>query len=84
MPQDFLQWLITVLIILLFAEKYVPMLLSKMFGIKINSKNENGDDKRICDLQEHAKVANEEMGQVKERLTTIETKLEILMHHFNL
>lgn len=58
-------------------------LLQYLLEIKKNG-GKNDTAKKICDLEEHARVANYEMGQVRERLTSIETKLEILMKHLKI
>lgn len=77
---DFIQYLVLLLIGLLFAKDYLlPPLLRKL-GLN----GESGIDKRICDLSQHAKIANEEMGEVKERLTSLEAKMDILMRHFKI
>ena len=53
-------------------------MLKDLLGIK---KNGNG---KIHDLEEHAKVANAEMGEVKEKLIAIDTKVTIIMNHLKL
>ena len=79
---DFIQYLVLLLIGLLFAKDYLlPPLLAK-FGLK-NSKNGNGNH-RIEDLEKHAEVANNEMHEVKERLVAIETKLDIMINHLKI
>ncbi len=81
MPENFTQYLIISLIALLFADKYIPAVLKKWFGVEV--KNGNGD-KRIDILEGHAKIANEEMGEVKERLIAIETKVDIVIKHLKI
>ena len=47
MPTNFLQYLIILLIILLFAKEYLPFILEK-FGIKVKKNGNNGnDDKKL-------------------------------------
>ena len=83
MPNDFTQYIVYILLGLLFGKDYLNAFFKKKFGLEI--KNGNGKIKhRIEDLEGHAKVANEEMKGVQERLTKIETKLDILMKHFQL
>lgn len=82
MPQDFMQYLVVFLVMLLFARDYLGALVKKWLGIEV--KNGNGTEHRIKDLEEHAKVANEEMQNVVERLVAIETKLDIVIKHLKI
>ena len=81
MPDTFIQWLIAGLIGLLFARDLVYAVLKKK-GLINGEKKDFTDD--ICELSKHAKVANEEMGEIKERLTALETKMDILLKHFKI
>lgn len=86
---SFSEYLITGLVLLLFGRDYLPAILSK-FGIKTNAKNGNNYQPQIDELKEHTKIANEEMGSVKEKLdileisvAKIETKLDIILKHYD-
>ena len=79
---DFIQYLVLLLIGLLFAKDYLlPPLLAK-FGLK-NSKNGNGNH-RIENLEKHAEIANSEMSEVKESLIALNVKMDIIMKHLKL
>lgn len=54
------------------------------FLLNFKKKNGNGTEHRIEDLEEHAKIANEEMKEVKERLVSIETKMDLILRHLKL
>ena len=69
---SFSEILILILICLLFAKDFLPAFLSKFLGVKVNGKNGNGYQPQIDELKEHAKVANEEMKEVAEKLTELE------------
>ena len=84
---DFTQYLIILLIGLLFAKDYVLPPLLRKFGL--NGKN--GNQEQINELKKHAQTANEEMGEIKEKLEgmenrviSIEVKLDLLMRHFKI
>ena len=47
-------------------------------------KNGNGTEHRIQDLEGHAKKANEEMGEVKEQLSAISVKIDIILRHLKI
>ena len=64
---------------LLFADKYVPAILSR-FGI-IKKVNGNGYQGQIDELKHHAEVANNEMGEIKEGIASLNTKVDIIMRH---
>ena len=80
MNGDFLQYLTLLLIGLLFARDLVWAVFKKK-GL-VDGKDDF--TKKVCDLESHAQVANEEMGQVKERLTRIETNIDVIMRHMGL
>ena len=53
----------------------LPKLRRKVFG----NGNGNGiSEHRIQDLEEHAKIANEEMREIKEQLGRIETDVSFI------
>ena len=81
MPENFIQYLIIFLILLLFGREYIPAVLNK-FGIAVK-KNGNGNG-RIADLEKHASVANSEMSEVKESLIALNVKMDIIMKHLKL
>ena len=64
-----------ILIIILYKSGVLNLLLNK---------NGNGKEKRVEELEEHAKVANAEMKEVKEQLIALNTKVDIIMRHLNL
>ena len=63
-----------ILIIVLYKSGVLTLLLNK------NGKG-NG---RVKELEEHAKIANEEMGEVKERLVAIEVKIDLILKHLRI
>ena len=83
MDFTFPEILILILISLLFARDYILPSLLKKLGLG-NGENKNGYQLQIDELREHAKIANEEMSEVKERLIGIETKLDIIMRHLKI
>jgi hypothetical protein len=50
----------------------VPKLRNKIFG------NGNGYQEQINELKKHARIANDEMGQVNRRLDKIELNVEFI------
>ena len=62
-----------ILIIILYKSGVLNLLLNK-----------NGNGKRVGELEEHAKIANEEMGEVKEQLVALNTKVDVIMRHLKL
>ena len=62
-----------ILIIILYKSGVLSLLLNK-----------NGNGKRVEELEEHARIANKEMGEVKEQLVALNTKVDIIMRHLNL
>lgn len=77
MPTDFIQYLVIVLIALLFGKEYLLTPLLKKWGIVINGKN---GDKNINELlqkhEERLDIANNEMSDVKISLARIEVNVE--------
>ena len=63
-----------ILIIVLYKSGVLTLLLNK---------NGNGNG-RVKELEEHAKIANEEMGEVKERLVAIEVKIDLILKHLRI
>lgn len=80
---NFTEYLTIGLILLLFGRDYIPAILGKFLGVKMNG-NGNGYQAQIDELKEHAKVANEEMGEIKEGIVGLNTKMDIVMRHLNL
>jgi len=84
MPDNFLQYLIIILIVILFAEKYIPFLLEKFFGFKIGRNGKNGEqkhinkdvEKQIKELGGHAEIANKEMGHLKNDVGIIKNDIK--------
>jgi len=90
MDFTFPEILIILLIGLLFAKDYLLPPLLKKLGLG-NMKNGNGYQKQINELHEHAKTSNDEVGkikddisEIKERLISLEVKIDLLMKHFKL
>lgn len=76
MPEDFTQYLIMILIGLLFAKDYLLPPLLKKFGLE-NGKN-NGYQKQIDELHEHAQVANREMGEIRKDIIDIKENIAFI------
>ena len=73
-----------------FAEKmgipvvdFIKGLLVKKNGNGHQEVHKNFEDE-IKELKEHAKVANEEMGEVKESLVALNTKMDVVMRHLRI
>jgi hypothetical protein len=77
----FNEYLIIGLAALLFADKYIPAVLQKLGWMK---KNGNGYAEIIENHEKRLEVANSEMGDVRELLVGITTKVDIIMRHLNL
>lgn len=69
---------IAVIVVILFRPEIVTRVLDFL-----PKKNGNGSH-RIEELEDHAKVANEEMGEVKESLVALNTKVDIIMRHLKI
>ena len=80
MPSTFTEWLIIVLIGLLFAKDYVLPAILKKFGLNWkNGTNGNGTtEHRIKDLENHADVANREMGEIRKDISDIKSDLSFI------
>lgn len=75
MPSSFTEWLLLTLVALLFGkDNLLPAILRK-FGMKDTEERRYRQQEQIDDLEKHAVVANEEMGQVVERLGSIDSRL---------
>ena len=74
---NFSEYLIIGLVLLLFGKDYLPVIIGKFLGVKVNG-NGNGYQKQIDELHEHAKTANEEMGKIQEDIETIKIDVGII------
>ena len=72
MPETFSEYLILILIALLFAKDYLLPPILKKLGL--NGKM-NGYQNEINELHKHAEVANREMGEIKEDIAIIKNDL---------
>ena len=74
---NFTQYLIVFLILLLFAKELVYAFAQKRGWIN-GKENGNGYQKQIDALGRHADIANEEMGVVKQDIATIKTDISTI------
>ena len=79
MPTTFSEYLILILIALLFAKDYLLPSILKKLGL--NGKNEDGYQGQINELKNHAKVANKEMGEIREDIRVIKNDIDWIKKH---
>jgi len=72
MPNTFTEWLIIILVGLLFGKDYILSPILAKWGIKVNGK-ENGYQPQIDELKEHARIANQEMGEIRKDISDIKS-----------
>lgn len=73
----FAEWLILILIGLLFAKDYILVPILKKLGIA-NGKNGSIYQKQIDELHGHADTANKEMGEIKRDISTIKADISFI------
>lgn len=76
---NFQEYLIFGLAALLFADKYIPLILQKWGWIK--PTNGNGYKDILENHEKRLEIANSEMGQVREGIAQLNTKMDIVMRH---
>ena len=82
MPVNFLQYLIIFLIMLLFAEKYIPALLEK-WGIKVKKNGNGNGDAKIDEIhKELHEIKNNHLFHINKKLTEFEVKIDLLMKKY--
>ena len=63
---------------------FVQSLLKKNGKGNGHKEEHRNFDEEIAELKEHAKVANNEMGEVKESLVALNTKMDVVMRHLKI
>lgn len=82
MPNNFSEWLILVLVGLLFGKDYILTPILAKWGFNVNGNGKYQE--QINELKEHARIANEEMGEIKQGITGLNTKMDIVLRHLKL
>ena len=63
---------------------FVQSLFKKNGKENGHKEEHNNFEDEIRELKEHAKVANNEMGEVKESLVALNTKMDVVMRHLKI
>ena len=79
MTFNFLQYLTIGLILLLFADKYIPAILQK-YGIKMGKNGNGNTGEKIDEIhKEMHEIKNNHLFHINKKLTEFEIKIDLLM-----
>jgi len=83
MPTDFIQYLVIILVALLFGKEYLLTPILKKWGISVNGKNGNGNDDLIKKLSEnhlHDMAKQSTLGGMNGKIDVLGVKLDTIIN----